>query len=547
MLKINPFITNESNVKRGLQISKPRVFASELLLKKTLDTDIFEKREYVTNPVKKRVSAVSFTGVKKQNRYEQGNEIANNIKDVLKSSVGGVSSPKFKEEYSKITDKNVIPTINAYNRISPKETLIGAICRERANTQKTRTDAVMGITDRLVNLGEQAGVQTAHYKEHFDKELKKQFDSLTPVKVQQLDKISGALVQAVENKNSLSQDERELLKGAKLKDTQTYTTEILKNSVQKAKDSMTAQADYDGWSCKLGEQIRKLWNSENQKELVHKDIDTFNNQVDELDKLVGTKEYNQKFKEIFDVDYDPELIAVYKQKEEKFVAASMFLGIENNFKNSVKDLLTSTPLKDEYIYPNVMVTGSTPILKETKKDKYNRNFAAFAEFVGKGNIEDGKKQIEKTMKDYKIKSNSTLEEKYAVLQKMANKYAKRLTQNTKNATGKKDLSEIKREYDNSYYAAFGVKNDVAKRVADYRASQMWSELIVQDTLLCAASIPFWVCTAGTGVIPTAKIAALHSAADLLVYGSDRLSSKQGMTQKDFKEMMKWTAVDGATE
>ena len=35
-----------------------------------------------------------------------------------------------------------------------------------------------------------------------------------------------------------------------------------------------------------------------------------------------------------------------------------------------------------------------------------RNLNAFAEFVGKGNIEDGRKQLEKTMKDYKITEKS---------------------------------------------------------------------------------------------------------------------------------------------
>ena len=112
--------------------------------------------------------------------------------------------------------------------------------------------------------------------------------------------------------------------------------------------------------------------------------------------------------------------------------------------------------------------------------------------------------------------------------------------------GNKSLIEMKKEYESSYYAAFGVDNDIAKRVEDYRNSQKWSELLVQDTILCSASIPIWLMTAGTGVIPTLKIAAMHSAADLAVYGSDRLSSKQGMTQKELKETLKWTAIDGAT-
>lgn len=541
MLKINSIVTGKSYDLNGVQVRTPDFFVSKPVIKPTLKTDVFQLQEKRDN-----VSEVSFLGNKVQNRYVSGEIIANNMKKALKGSVGGVSSKQFKSEYNKLDEKNIIPTINAYNKISPEESLIAAICKERANLSQTRIDAVNGITDRLVNLGNKFGVQTGHYKEFFDKELNAQFDTLLPVKVNQIDKISGALVQAIENKRGLTQEERKEIQNAKIKDTQTYTTEILNNSVTKAKKSMQEQANYDGWAAKLGEQIRKIWNSENQKELVYGDIKSFDNQVKELDKLVGTKEYNKKFKEIFDIEYDPELIATYKQKEEKYVAAALCTGIENNFKKSVSDLLTNLPLNDKFVLAPASVTGMVPVLKETKENIYNRNLNAFAEFIGKGNVENGKKQIEKNMRDYKVKPESSLEEKYSVMQRMAQRYAKRLGQNTKNATGKKDLSELKREYDNSYYAAFGVKNDIAKRVADYRNSQMWSELLVQDTILGAASIPIWMFTAGTGVIPTLKIAAMHSGAAAAVYGSDRLSSKQGMTANDIKEILKYTAVDGAT-
>ena len=541
MLKINSIVTGKSYDLNGVQVRTPDFFVSKPVIKPILKTDVFQLQEKRDN-----VSEVSFLGNKVQNRYVSGEIIANNMKKALKGSVGGVSSKQFKSEYNKLDEKNIIPTINAYNKISPEESLIAAICKERANLSQTRIDAVNGITDRLVNLGNKFGVQTGHYKEFFDKELNAQFDTLLPVKVSQIDKISGALVQAIENKKGLTQEERKEIQNANIKDTQTYTTEILNNSVTKAKKSMQEQANYDGWSAKLGEQIRKLWNSENQKELVQEDINIFNNQVQELNKRVGTKDYNKKFKEIFDIEYDPELIATYKQKEERYVAAALCTGIENNFKKSVSDLLTGMPLKDKFVLAPASVTGMVPVLKETKESIYERNLNSFAEFIGKGNVENGKKQIEKNMRDYKVKPESSLEEKYSVMQRMAQRYAKRLGQNTKNATGKKDLSELKREYDNSYYAAFGVKNDIAKRVADYRNSQMWSELLVQDTILGAASIPIWIFTAGTGVIPTLKITAMHSGAAAAVYGSDRLSSKQGMTAKDIKEILKYSAIDGAT-
>ena len=92
-----------------------------------------------------------------------------------------------------------------------------------------------------------------------------------------------------------------------------------------------------------------------------------------------------------------------------------------------------------------------------------------------------------------------------------------LEKNKENALNKKTLEEMKKEYENSYYAAFGVKNDIAKRVVDYRSSQMFSELLVQDTILCAASIPIFICSGGIGLVPALKIAGMQSAADFIVY------------------------------
>lgn len=548
MLKINSITNNNNmNYKKGLQSNKPEFFVSKPNFA-TIKKDIFELQNKLERESKihKNILDIAFFGKQKKNRFEQGYEIASNLNKIMKDKVGAISTKEFKNELNNITDKNIIPTIKAYNRISPDSSLIGDICKERTNSKQIRIDAVTNLTNRLINLGDKAGVQTKHYKDIFDKELQAQFDSLLPVKTNHLDKISGALVQAIENKNLLSEDEKKLIQSSDIKDTQEYTTKTLKASVTKARNSMQQQADYDGWSAKLGEQIRKLWNSENQKELVHKDIDKFDNQISELNSLTGTKEYNKKFKEIFDVDYDAELIATFKQKEEKYIAASVCSAVENNFKSNLRDLLTNKPYADKYIMPASAVTGTLPVKTETKEEMFERNLNAFAEFVGKGDIEDGKKQIEKTMKTYKINDKSTQEEKFTVLKRMANRYARRLNQNTKNALDRKNLTEMKQEYDNSYYAAFGVKNDIAKRVEDYRNSQMLSETLVQDTILSSASIPIWICTAGTGIIPTLKIAAMHSAADLAVYGSDRLSSKQGMQEKDIKEILKWTAVDGAT-
>ena len=100
MLKINPIITGKSYDLKGVQVRTPDIFVSKPVMKPTLKTDIFERQEKREN-----ISAISFLGNKIQNKYVSGETIANNMKNVLKSHVGGVSSKQFQSEYNKIDEK----------------------------------------------------------------------------------------------------------------------------------------------------------------------------------------------------------------------------------------------------------------------------------------------------------------------------------------------------------------------------------------------------------------------------------------------------------
>ena len=218
MLKINSITNNNNNYyNKGLINNKPEFFVSKPNFA-PIKKDIFElqNKPEQESKVNKSILNIGFFGNQKMNRFDQGNEIACNLNKIMKDKVGAISTKEFQNELNNITDKNIIPTIKAYNRISPDSSLIGDICKERTNSKQLRIDAVTNLTNRLINLGDKAGVQTKHYKDIFDKELQAQFDSLLPVKTNHLDKISGALVQAIENKNMLSEAEKEIIKNHQL-------------------------------------------------------------------------------------------------------------------------------------------------------------------------------------------------------------------------------------------------------------------------------------------------------------------------------------------
>lgn len=528
------------------KVSKP-VFAPIL---KQNPTDVFESANKPKKSLLNNISNILFTSntplkaekvLQKQN---ESKEIAEGLYQTLIDQPAAVDSEEFDEQFIKINTSNVVSVMKEFDKISPNMTLIGAICDEKANFSSTRKNAINKVVDNLVMAANKIGIQTPQYSNYFDQELDTQFDKILPVKVQQLDKITRALAQAIENKNSLTSGEKYEIKHADAKTTQTYTTKVLANAAMKAEKAMQQQAEYDGWSAKLGEKIRKLWNSKNQKSLVHSEINAFKSQIKDLSANIGKPEYNLKFKEIFGIDYDPELVAKCKEKEEKCIAATLLSSVSETFDSTMQDVLKNKTLQDNIYYPQM--PKATPILKETRKQRYEKNLNKFAEFLGQGDIQKGKKQLEEVFAMHNVNSNTSLDEKYSAMRDIALNYSKLLAKNKNIALKNKTLKEIQNEYEGSYYAAFGIKNDVAKRVNDYRSSQMLSELLVQDAILCTASIPIWVCTSGTGIIPTLKIAGLQSAVDLSVYFSDRFSSKKGMTEEDLKDSLKWAGIDAAT-
>ena len=92
MLKINPIITGKYAANNGIQSRSPEFFMSAPNFKPTLNTDVFElqnKREKATNTY-----SLPFLG-KKQNKYEQGKEIATNLQQLLNDKVGALSNDKF--------------------------------------------------------------------------------------------------------------------------------------------------------------------------------------------------------------------------------------------------------------------------------------------------------------------------------------------------------------------------------------------------------------------------------------------------------------------
>lgn len=539
-----------------LKIGNPQqsqnIYANMTSLKNIDKKPSFAVKSYTTTPIEKRENILQpayympvFTGKNSSSNHKKGIETANNIHELITYNIGAIDKPEFGKELENITAKTVLPALNKYQELSKKHTpLMIDIITERGASRKSRMDASSKIFNALSEKGTEVGINTKPHKELFKKELEKQFDKFV-VNPDKLNIMTEGLKQGIYNKKEITREEKKALLNSDKKNFENYTINLLSNKGTNALKSFTEQTNTNGMFGKIAEQVSKLWNSDNIEPLVQKDIEKYNKDVYDLRAAKNHDEFKNKFKEIFKVDYDEELIAKYKDKENNMQTAILANAKINFFKDTFKDLLSDRPLENKIqTYATTGIVGYN--IKETKQQVFENNYKTFAKFLGNNDEEQGKTIIEKKFKEYKLKPDATIEEKFAVMQRMAKKEFKTLTYETKAVTNNKTLDDIKKEYVNSYYAAFGTENDIAKRVSDYNISQKLGSSAAESLILSPIVIGIGIATGGTGLIPALKAGAITTGLNLAAYSADRLMSKNGMIKEDVSRIVKFSILDGST-
>ena len=521
-----------SDVSSGKLVSNP--------IRKTSDTN------FVAYPL------VNFTGLNKQkSRQEQGREIANGLHNSLKSTVGAIDNKKFKNEFNKIDKTNVIPTIKSYDKLFPKNTLISDILTETGTDIETRENTVKNLFNILAETGKDNGVQVEHFKKNFDEELTRQVNK--PVfspKPTKLNRITNGLVQAIENKSSLTKEEKLAIAKSKPEKFYDYTTQLLESNLKVAEKSFQERVDSDGFFGKIADNVSAIWNSKNRKKLVQEDIDKHKDEIACLRAVAdkGDDEFREVFKTIFKVDYDPELVATYKNKEVQLKTSLVAIASENFFNDKLSDLINNKKLEDKYEMLHT-VTCSAPVINkiETKEEMYQRNYNNFSMILGKGDKKKGSEILESKFKAEKLKPDATLKDKYKVMVKLANSQSDQMHKETMKITGGKDISLVKKEFEASYNATFGVENDIAKRVTDYNISQEVGEYAADCLIMGPIMIGVSLAT-GSGVTMASAVkgALAATGTNMVAYSADRLASKKGMTKEDIQDILKFSVLDGST-
>jgi len=328
-------------------------------------------------------------------------------------------------------------------------------------------------------------------------------------------------------------------------------TETLKTTGENAQTSLNGQLAIDGWAGKIADSVSALWNSKNRAVLVQADIDTYNAQIDELKQSIKEKKFNEKFKEIFDVEYNHANISRYDKKAKQFklaVTSSAMADITSSklsediktFKENNGKLQDKTVMR---VLPYAM-TGSVPYYYETKtkENTLNKIENNLASILG------SKEVLNNTLKasGFNMEKMSD-EEKYSTYGVIAEFLVETTKETAKNCSKGKTIKELKAEYDNAYEKAYGTKNNIQARVDKYNRSQEIGAAVVRGVTRSAASALVMLAAPEAGLAKIAANAATVMGIKIIADGTDKLSNNvdDDLTKDKFKKMVRSASISGA--
>ncbi len=252
-------------------------------------------------------------------------------------------------------------------------------------------------------------------------------------------------------------------------------TQDLNQTAQTAQSSLDKQLATEGWSGKTADAISILWNSKNRATLVQADIDKYKEEVTELDNSIKEDKFNDKFKEIFDVEFSHANILRYKNKSKQFenaltadcIAKYTDQKLSENIKTYNK---LSGKLQDlnEYKTNPYATSGTMPYYNHftTKEEIFDNMENSLVEVLG------DKKVLDKILSANGLDSaKGSKDDKYRIYGYLSNIIVQSSKVSAKNCLKGQPLSQIKEDCDKAYKKAFGTKNDIIARVDQYNASQ----------------------------------------------------------------------------
>lgn len=305
-------------------------------------------------------------------------------------------------------------------------------------------------------------------------------------------------------------------------------TNTLNQTAENAQTSLDGQIANDGWAGRTADAVSVLWNSKNRAKLVQADIDSYREQVKELDDSIKEDKFTDKFKEMFGVEYNHSNIIRYNKKAEQYKTAvtteCMAKLTEEKLSKDIKlfDKLSGNlqDINEIKIIPNA-VTGSIPYYNQTtsKEDIFNNMENSLVEIFGDKKVLDtvitaGGQDVNEASKEEKYKA-------YGFVAKFLLETSK---ETAKQCRKGQSLEEIKKDYDKAYEKAYGNKNDIQKRVDKYNRSQEIGAAVVRGVTRSAITSAAVLINPPAGVGKIVFNSALTFGVKVTVDSSDKLTN-----------------------
>ena len=461
-----------------------------------------------------------------------GKNLAKIMYSAMDDHAGGVSEDDFQEALGKVNANNVVGLLKQYNQLSPDETLIESIMDETGNTLKTRKEAITKIVNSLIQRANNAGVSDARQKQAIDackQELKSYWSlGIGYCQTSQLDGLINNLIGAIDAAEALTHEEKTKLSGNGINET----VALMNNQLSSNTEALNKQLAEDGWCADLYEGLKWCVGSDNLDEKVKADLEKYKGYISQLQKAEkegGEAGFKAKFKEIFGVEYDPNLIKGYNKLQSNFAMAQ---GLTIQKQGFYAEFGKSMNGQESYA---------------SMRNKYGE----YLKGAANGQIKDGGEAVDNVIaielkkQGIDIKNATQAQKQEALKRVISNTYGS-ISSEVEKYTNGQSLDSMKKQLDNAGSAVFGNKHDITFRVNDYISSQQQGGAAVNMAVKAAAAIAITVATGGAGLAALTTAAALTATANAAIDLTDRVSSDVGLKDGEVVEILKNAAVDGAS-
>ncbi|PWL74526.1 hypothetical protein DBY21_09235 [Candidatus Gastranaerophilales bacterium] len=471
-----------------------------------------------------------------KNEATEGKSIAQTMFNAIDglSWNGGVSKKEFKTALNSVNSDNVVGLLKQYNEISPDETLIEAIFDETGSSLEDRKNAVQKIVDSLIQRAQKVNVSDERQKQAIEA-CKKELDSYWSLGIgycqtSKLDGLVNNLIGTIDAAEALTNEEKNRMSGNGINET----LDLMNTQVTENTSALNAQLAEDGWCADLYEGLKWCVGSDNLDEHVKADLKEYEGYIAELQKAEqtgGEAGFKAKFKEIFGVDYDPNLMKGYNKLQSNFAMAQGLTMQKEGFYSEFESCING---QEDYF---------------SMRDKYGQYLVQLAQAEGQ-NI-DANNAVDSVIATQLQKSGLDIQTATDVQKRQALKTVISDTYNAFDAelnkyTQGRSLSNMEKQLKNAGSAVFGNKNDIAFRVNDYISSQQQGGAAVNMAVKAAGAIAIGVATGGVGFAALATAAGATAVLSATVDLTDRVSSEVGLKEDEVANILKNATIDGAS-